>query len=317
MRELYPLVEPYAVHHLQAGGGHCLYVEECGNPVGIPVVFLHGGPGSGCKAYHRSFFNPAKYRAILFDQRGSGRSTPHGLLENNTTGHLLADLDLIRNYLNIQHWLLFGGSWGATLALLYAQGHPERVSGLVLRGSFLARQKDLDWYVKDGANRIYPERWAELMDVLHSQEVDDLSLAIHAVLNGSDELARRRIAKAWSVWGGQVALGEAYVQTESDAHVSGELLQQARLELHYAVNRYFLEEGQILRDCHLISAIPAIIIHGRRDLVCPLEAAFSLHRHLPQAQLRILPDAGHIIGGPDMIDAMVVAADEMAERLKE
>ena len=315
MTDLYPPIEPHAVHHLDVGGGHSLYVEECGNPQGIPVVFLHGGPGGGCKIYQRSFFNPQKYRAILFDQRGCGRSKPHGRLEDNTTAHLLADLESIRERLGVRQWLLFGGSWGATLALLYAQAHPQRVSGLVLRGSFLARQMDLDWYLKDGANRIYPECWAELLDALHGEDHGDLIGAVQRILHGDDELAQRRVARAWTIWGAQVALGDGYTPSEPEGHVSAAMLQQARIELHYGFHRYFIEENQVLRDCRLIPKMPVVLVHGRRDLVCPAESAFTLRKALPFAELRILPTAGHIASGAEMSSALVKAADDMAERL--
>ena len=315
MKELYPPIEPYAVHMLDVGGGHRVYVEECGNPAGIPVVFLHGGPGGGCKIYHRSFFDPARYRAILFDQRGCGRSTPHGLLENNTTRHLLADMEAIRERLGLGRWLLFGGSWGSALALLYAQTYPHRVSGIVSRGTFLARPMDLDWYLKDGVNRVYPERWAELLDAVHGAPGEDLVDAFQRILHGEDELAQRRAARAWSAWGGQVALGEAFVPADSEGHVPAHVLQQARIELHYGFHRYFIDENQILRDCRLIPKVPVILVHGRRDLVCPLESAFTLQKHLPFAELRVLPAAGHIASGTEMTSALVEAADELAERL--
>ncbi len=315
MKALYPPIEPRAVHIFDVEGGHRLYVEECGKPDGIAVVFLHGGPGSGCKAYHRSFFDPDKYRVILLDQRGAGRSRPAGDLEHNTTEHLLADLEFVRLRLGVERWLLFGGSWGATLALLYAQRYPARVSGLVLRGTFLARQEDLDWYVKDGARRIYPERWAELMEALHGAGDGDPVAAIHSLLLGEDEVAQRRIARAWSAWGGQVTLGDEFHPAEQGSHVSSTLLHQARIELHYAFHRYFIEENQILRDCPLLPEVPVILIHGRRDLVCPVESAYTLSKAIPDARLRVLPGAGHIAGTAEMIDALVSAADEMAARL--
>jgi len=311
MKELYPAIEPYADHVLDVDGGHRLYVEECGNPAGLPVMFLHGGPGSGCKSYHRCFFDPQKYRIILADQRGAGRSAPHGGLKNNTTHHLLSDLEFLRERLKIDRWVLFGGSWGAALALLYAQQHPERIAGMVLRGAFLARQRDLDWYARDGVNRIYPELWAELLDTIPKPEQGHLIQAIHRLLNGRDELAQRRVARAWSIWGGQVALGDEFSPAEVDEHVPQSMVQQARLELHYAVHRYFLEEDQILKDCDRVPDVPIILIHGRRDLVCPAESAYALHQRLPKAELRILPHAGHVASGTEMIDALMSAADEM------
>ena len=315
MKELYPPIEPYATHLLDVGGGHRVYVEECGNPAGLPVVFLHGGPGGGCKIYQRSFFDPEKYRAVLFDQRGCGRSKPAGRLEANTTRHLLADMELIRERLGLERWLLFGGSWGSALALLYAQRYPHRASGIVSRGTFLARQADLDWYLKDGANRIYPERWADLLEAVHGAAGADLVEVFHAILHGGDELAQRRAARAWSLWGGQVALGGEFSPADSEGHVPAHVLQQARLELHYGYNRYFIEENQILRDCRLIPKMPVILLHGRRDLVCPLESAFTLRAALPFAELRVLPEAGHVASHPLMSAALVEAADELAARL--
>lgn len=316
MNTLYPPLEPYAVHRLDVSGGHQLYVEECGNPAGIPVVFLHGGPGGGCKPYHRCFFNPQKYRAVLFDQRGCGRSLPLAELAHNTTGDLLDDLDAIREHLGIDRWLLFAGSWGVTLALLAAQRQPQSVSGMVLRGTFLARQKDMDWYLRDGVNRIYPESWAALLDAL-PDDCDHANLlnVFQHMLHGDDELAQRRAARAWAMWGGQVALGDAFNPAEAESHVPAHVLQQARLEVHYGINRYFLDENQILRDCHLIPNMPLLLLHGRRDLMCPLESAFSVRQALPFAELRVLANAGHIASDPDMCAALLNAADEMAERL--
>ncbi|MGZ8217463.1 prolyl aminopeptidase [Methylomagnum sp.] len=315
MNTLYPTIEPYATHHFKRDH-HKIYVEECGNPQGLPVVYLHGGPGAGCKLSHRCFFDPAKYRAILVDQRGAGRSTPHGDLSHNTTADLLRDLEYIRQHLKVERWLLFGGSWGASLALLYAQKHPAKVTGLVLRGSFLARRRDLDWFVGvDGVRRIYPEGWAQFLDSLAEAERADPIAAIHRRLVGNDELAQRRAARAWSLWGGQVVLGDGFDPSALHEHVSAEVLNQARIELHYAVNGYFIEENAILDGCAKLAKIPTLIIHGRRDLVCPAESAYLLHRHLPQAELRMLPKAGHIAGGEDMIDALIQAADDMARRL--
>jgi proline iminopeptidase len=315
MKKLYPDLEPYAIHHYKRDN-HQIYVEECGNPGGIPVLFLHGGPGSGCKPYHRCFFDTARYRIILLDQRGAGRSLPHGELSHNTTADLLRDLEYIRQQLKVDRWLLFGGSWGATLALLFAQKHPSRAAGLVLRGAFLGRRRDLEWFVReDGVPRIYPERWEQFLEGLPEAERDDPLAAIHKRLTGDDELARRRAAREWALWSGQVILGDEFDPGELNEHVSAQVVNQARIELHYAVNRYFLEENAILDGCARIARLPAIIIHGRRDLVCPAEAAYSLHRCLPNSELRILPHAGHIAAGDEMIDALVGAADDMAERL--
>lgn len=314
MRELYPEIEPYAAHALEVGDGHVLHVEESGNPDGIPVVFLHGGPGAGCKTYHRRFFDPLRYRAILFDQRGSGRSQPCGELKFNTTGDLLADLERIRHRLNVGEWLLFGGSWGSTLALLYAGKHPRRVAGLVLRGIFLARRRDLEWFTGDGVRRIYPESWRRLESLIPPGERRDPIPYINAVLNGVDELARWRMAREWLYWGGQVALGDAFDPLNAEELPPGGL-QQARIEAHYAVNGYFIEEDQIIRDAGKIAHLPAFIVQGRHDFTCPVEGADTLHRALPHSTLEVLPRGGHIAGTPDIIDALVRAADAMADRL--
>lgn len=315
MRTPYPAIEPFAVHRFQRGH-HLLYVEECGVRDGLPVVFLHGGPGSGCKVHHRSFFDPARYRIILIDQRGAGRSIPQGELRHNTTADLLHDLEWLRQRLGVDRWLLFGGSWGAALALLYAQQHPAKVSGLVLRGSFLARQSDLEWFIGDrGVSRIYPERWEHLMACFSQAERKNPLATLYQRLTGDDELARRRAAREWSLWGGQVALAEAFDPGESGEHVTSATVDQARIELHYAVNRYFIPENALLDRCAKLSGIPAILIHGRRDLVCPLESAWTLHRHLPGSELWVLPQSGHIAAGDEMVDALVRAADLMAERL--
>jgi proline iminopeptidase len=316
MKNLYPELEPYAVHQYQRDN-HQIYVEECGNPEGLPVLFLHGGPGSGCKPYHRCFFNPEAYRIVLLDQRGAGRSLPQGELAHNTTADLLRDLDYVRQHLDIDRWLLSGGSWGATLALLYAQKHPSKVAGLILRGAFLARRRDLDWFVgENGVRRIYPERWEQLLACLPEDERDDPLAALYRQLTGEDELARRRAAREWAQWSGQVVLGDEFDADALDEHVPAATVNQARIELHYAVNRHFLDENAVLNGCARLARVPAIIVHGRRDLVCPVEASYSLHRCLPNSELRILPRAGHIAGGDEMIHALVAAADDMAERLK-
>lgn len=314
MKTLYPPIEPYAVHEFDVGDGHLIHVEECGNPEGVPSVFLHGGPGSGCRGHHRSFFDPERYRAILVDQRGSGRSTPHGGLRSNTTLHLLSDLEFVRERLNIQRWLLFGGSWGAALALLYAQAYPDRVGGLVLRGSFLARKRDVDWFVRDGASRIYPEHWQRFIGHFSSDECANPVRALHRRINGADELEQRRMAREWWLWSTRVTLGDAFAPRDDEPLPPG-TLNQCRIELHYAAKRYFIREGQILENCPKIAHLPVIIVHGRRDWVCPAESAWLLHRALPLSELRILPNSGHIANGDEMIDALVNAGDDMLKRL--
>lgn len=315
MPPLYPDLEPFKTHLLKRDG-HSIYFEECGHPDGLPALFLHGGPGGGCKPHHRRFFNPALYRIVLVDQRGAGRSTPQGELRHNTTAQLLEDLEAIRKRLEIESWLLFAGSWGVTLALLYAAAQPQRVAGMILRGSFLARPSDLDWFISpQGVRQIYPDAWDRLLHCLPEPDRAEPLAALYRQLTGTDELAQRRAARAWEQWGGQVALGEAFDLAMADEPVSRAAVNQARIELHYAVNHYFIRDNAILESCDRFAQVPTWIVHGRRDLVCPTEAAYRLHRHLPHSTLRILPGAGHLAAGEDMVAALVEATDSMAVTL--
>ncbi len=310
MKTLHPAIEPYANHWLEADG-HRIYFEECGNPDGLPAVFLHGGPGSGCRPEHRRFFDPERYRIVLLDQRGCGRSEPQGELRHNDTGKLLEDIEAIRVRLGINRWVLYGGSWGATLALLYAQRHPERVLGLILRGVFLARRYDLDWFVRDGVRRVYPDHWHELITSLPVSGWNDMIQGMYKAVIGGNEALQRRVVRAWTRWSDAVTLGGDFRPDrlpDPDA-----VLPKVRIELHYAAHHYFLKDNQILEDCRKIRSIPCTIVHGRWDLVCPLEAAFTLRRHLPGARLRVLERSGHVARGEEMIDALVDATDRMAE----
>lgn len=314
MKTLYPALSPYHSFFLATDSQHSVYVEESGNPQGVPVIFLHGGPCSGTKPDHRRFFNPEHYRIILFDQRGCGLSLPFGELEHNTTHDLLDDMERIRKHLAIDRWLVFGGSWGAALALLYGQRHPNQVLGLVIRAVFLVRQQDLAWFAKDGANRLFPEQWQQLLDSVHCQPEDDVIARLCAAIWGPDEIAQRRAAKAWMDWGGQVTLGQQFQNTMLIDHVSDKMVKQVGMELHYAKHHYFLENNQILANCHKLADIPTVIIHGRQDWVCPIEAGFQLHRALPDARYIVLDHAGHIAQGEDMIDALVTATDFFASQ---
>jgi len=314
MKPLFPPLEPYATYQLKVDSVHSLYVEECGNRMGLPVVFLHGGPASGCRPDHRRFFDPEKYRIVLFDQRGAGRSTPRGEICVNTTQDLVEDMESIRRQLDIDRWLLFGGSWGAALALLYASRYLDRVCGLVLRGSFLARPQDLDWFLGHGANRVYPEQWQRLLQCVTEEERQDLLGALHRRIDGNDELARRRVAREWDAWGRRVSLGSDFSSPETEASAS-DLVGKVRVEMHYAVNSYFLRENQLLEDCLNICGIPIILLHGRYDLVCPVEAGYTLNRALPESRLEVLPNAGHIARGEEMVDALVRATGEMLGRV--
>lgn len=315
MKVLYPEIIPYHTFFLETASQHKVYVEQSGNANGIPVLFLHGGPCSGTKPDHRRFFNPDAYRIILFDQRGCGQSLPFGELQHNTTQDLLNDMEQIRQQLGIAQWLLFGGSWGATLALLYAQKFPEQVCAMIIRGVFLARQKDLDWFVKCGAERIYPEVWQRLTTCISIWDPDQLIANLYAALEQGNGQVQERVCSAWQAWGAQVALAQAYNPDVETEPFTEKMLKQVRMELHYALHRYFMAENQILKQCDAIQSIPTRIIHGRNDLVCPMEAAMSLHQALPNAEYLVLPNAGHIAQGDEMIDALVSASDKMATLL--
>lgn len=311
MKTLFPKIEPFNSFFLKTDSVHSVYVEQCGNPSGMPVVFLHGGPCSGCKPDHRRFFDPNYYHIILLDQRGCGRSLPFGELENNTLPNLIADLEQIRQQLKFEKWTLFGGSWGATLALAYTQKHVEHVQTIILRGSFLARQQDMNWFLgHNGVALIYPDVWQELYESIPiAYRTENLFLDLCTVLWGKNELAIRRITKAWQAWGGQVALGNLYQYT--DYHVTDHDIKQVKMEIHYAKNAYFLTENELLENADKIRHLPITIIHGRNDLVCPMEAAWKLHGVLKQANLIILPNSGHIAQGDEMIDALVNATENL------
>ena len=315
MSDLYPEIEPFNNFHLAVGGGHRLYVEEVGRRRGIPAVFLHGGPGAGCEPYHRRFFDPERYHLVLFDQRGAGRSTPHADLTDNTTWHLVEDLERLRRHFGFEQWLLFGGSWGSTLALAYAQTHPERVSALVLRGIFLCRPREIQWFYQEGASRIFPDYWADFLAPVPPARRDDLVGAYHQLLTGSDELRRMAAAKAWSVWEGRTAT--LHHDPEVEAHFAQPhvALAMARIECHYFVNDAFLEPDQLLRDAGRLAGIPGVIVHGRYDMICPLENAWQLHRAWPGSELQIIPDAGHSAAEPGTRAALVAATDRFAREL--
>ena len=317
MRPLYPPIQPYNSFSLPVSDLHTLHVEECGNAAGIPVVFLHGGPGAGCTENHRRYFDPQRYRIVLFDQRGCGRSTPHASLEQNTTQDLVADIERIREHLRIDKWLVFGGSWGSTLGLAYAETHPERVSGLVLRGIYLCRPRDIHWFYQDGASAIFPDYWRDYLAPIPEAERDDLLHAFHRLLTGEDELRRMAAAKAWSLWEGRTATllpDSATTDFFGDPHVA---LSLARIENHYFVNHAFLEPDQLCRDAGRLADIPGIIVHGRYDMVCPIEQAFALTEAWPEARLTIIPDAGHAASEPGIVDALVRATDQFADFLEE
>lgn len=311
---LYPDIEPYRSFRLAVDAPHELFVEESGNPQGMPVLFLHGGPGGGCSPLHRRFFDPDKYRIILFDQRGCGRSTPHAELTGNDTWALVADIECIRKKLHIERWLIFGGSWGSTLALAWAQKFPQQIIGLILRGIFLCRPRDLLWFYQSGADRVFPEAWADFLAPIPENERGDLMRAYHRRLTGNDAAERERCAIAWSVWEARCATlreDRELVQHYLDPQTA---LAFACIENHYFINNAFLAPDQLLRDAHRLANIPGVIVHGRYDLVCPVEQAVALHQAWPQSRLVIVPDAGHAVSEPGITAALVAATDDFAAR---
>lgn len=315
MHTLYPEIKPYARHELSVGDGHVLYVDESGSPDGLPVVFIHGGPGAGCDSSSRRFFDPALYRIVTFDQRGCGRSTPHASLEHNTTAHLIADMQKIREHLKIEQWVLFGGSWGSTLALAYAQTHPERVLGLLLRGIFLCRPQDFSWFYQEGASRLFPDYWQDYLAPIPQAERGDLMAAYYKRLTGADQIAQMHAAKAWSIWEGRTATLRPNTQVVERFAEPHRALSIARIECHYFVNNAFLEPDQLVRDMPKIAHLPGVIVHGRYDVICPLDNAWAVHQAWPNSELHVIRDAGHAAAEPGIVDALVRAADNMAREL--
>ncbi|MDA1298774.1 MAG: prolyl aminopeptidase [Proteobacteria bacterium] len=316
MLPLYPEIKPYQRHRLAVDDIHDLYIDESGTPDGIPVVFLHAGPGSGCEFDSRCFFNPEKYRIILFDQRGAGRSTPHGELRNNKTDDLISDLEKIREFLGVDQWLLFGGGWGATLALVYAETYPEQVLGLVLRGGFLGRRRDIDWMYQEGASRFYPDHWEDFMAPIAVNKRDDFLTAYHEIMSAENELARMSAAKSWSAWEAHCSTlhpNQRLIRHLSENHRA---LARCRVGTHYLLHECFLERNQIIANAGRLRDIPGIIVHGRFDIVCPLDQAHRLHEAWPSSQLFIVREAGHSATEPALIDALIRATRDMVMRFE-
>ncbi|NOD31962.1 prolyl aminopeptidase [Ruegeria atlantica] len=309
---LYPPIDPFDQRMVDMGDGHRIYVEQCGNPDGIPVVILHGGPGGGCSPAMRRYFDPQAYRVILFDQRGCGRSRPTASVEDNTTWHLVADIERLRKLFEIEEWIAFGGSWGATLALIYAQTHPDRVSRLVLRGVFLATQVELDWFYGGGAGRFWPEQWQKFTSLLPEVELDDTIAAYNKRLFSGDRATEILYARAWSHWENALAS----IHTNGSVGESpGEYARTfARLENHYFSNKAFLEtDGQILDQMDRIAHIPGHIVQGRYDMICPPQAAWSLAERWPNAELKMVRQAGHALSEPGISAELVRIMDRVAE----
>ncbi len=314
MHTLYPAIKPYLSHELPVGKPHVLYVEETGNPDGLPVIVLHPGPGAGGDTHLRRFFDPQRYRIIIFDQRGCGRSTPHTELQHNRTQDLLDDIDAVRAYLKLDAFVLFGGGWGSLLALLYAQLYPQQVTALMLHQIYLGRKQDIDWFYKNGANHIYPDYWQEFIAAIPPEERDDIPLYYSKCLQGTNELARMAAAKNWAAWQAHCSSLQPHVNVidqYSDLHFA---LGLATLESYYVNHHYFIEDNQILDNTHKIRHIPSYLVHGRYDMVCPLAGAWSLHQALPASNLRIVRDAGHSDREAGIIDALIEASIEISRQ---
>ncbi len=317
MRTLYSELEPFSKDVLELKNGHSIYFEQSGNKTGLPVIFLHGGPGTGCNEDHRRYFNPDKYRIIIFDQRGCNRSKPNGCVDNNSTQDILDDIESIRNKLNIEKLILFGGSWGATLALLYAEQYPQHVSGIILRGTFLARQCDFEWFAHDGVSRIFPDYWQEYLANFAENEMNERLQALHRRVFSDNKEIQLEAARAWALWAGRVVthslnLKEEYALEENSDE---KLINEVRIEMHYAKSRYFIKENQILGNISKIPDVPVTIIHGRKDLTCLPESSWSVHQSLPGSNYVVVTDAGHLASEPAMVDALITATDQMADSI--
>lgn len=311
-RTFYPPIDPYDSGMLDVGDGHRIYYERCGTPGAKPVVFLHGGPGGGCSPQHRQLFDPTRYDIMLFDQRGCGRSTPHASLEANTTWHLVADIEKLRMMAGVDRWQVFGGSWGSTLSLTYAQTHPDHVSELVLRGIYLLSDAEMHWYYQHGVSEMFPERWEALRALIPEQERGDILTAYYRRLTGSDEKEQLAAAKAWSGWEGATITLLPNPDLVGDFSADRFAIAFARIETHYFVNKGWLEDGQLLRDAHRLAGIPTVIVHGRYDMPCPASSAYALHKAIPGSQLHIIEGAGHAFDEPGILDRLIRETDAFA-----
>lgn len=314
-RGLYPEITPYRSGRLRVSDLHEIYYEECGNPAGKPALVLHGGPGGGIAPFLRQGHDPAKYRIILFDQRGCGQSTPHASLVDNTTWHLVADIEVLRQHLGVKRWQVVGGSWGSTLALSYALRHPDRVSELVLRGIFTIRKSEIDWFYQTGADQIFPDAWEDYLSVIPAEERGDLVAAYYRRLTGPDDAERQKAARAWSLWEGVTLSLLPNPLREKAFAADHYAAAMAAIECHYFVNGAFFDhDGWIIANAGRLREIPAVLIQGRYDVCTPARTAWDLHRAWPEAQLVMVPDAGHTGTEPGIADAMVRATDGFASR---
>jgi proline iminopeptidase len=315
LRTLYPPIEPYESGMLDVGDGHVVYYERSGTRGAKPAVFLHGGPGGGISPNHRRLFDPALYDVILFDQRGCGRSTPHASLEANTTWHLVADMERLRTLMGVERWLVFGGSWGSTLALAYAETHPKRVSELVLRGIFTVSKAELDWYYQFGASEVFPDKWATFQAPIPEAERGDMRAAYRERLTGDNPVVQIEAAKAWSLWEGETLTllpDPAIASGFENPHFA---LAFARIENHYFVHGGWLEEGQLIRDAARLQHIPGTIVQGRYDMVCPVRTAYALHKAWRQADFRLIEGAGHAWSEPQILDELIRATERYGRKV--
>ncbi|WP_071516302.1 prolyl aminopeptidase [Geitlerinema sp. PCC 9228] len=313
MRDFYPPIEPYNTGWLQVSDLHEIYYEESGNPDGKPVVFLHGGPGGGSIPLYRQFFDPQRWRIVIFDQRGCGKSTPHAELRENTTWDLVGDIEVLRKHLAIEQWVVFGGSWGSTLALAYSQSYRDRCLGLILRGIFMLRHKEIQWFYQQGASYIFPDAWEAFLEPIPASEQDDLMAAYYRRLTSNDAEVRREAASAWSVW--EASTSKLYPDVELKEKFSNPDFAEAfaRLECHYFVHHGFFDpEDQLLQNIDKIRTIPAAIVQGRYDLVTPMMTAWELHCAWPEAEFVVIPDAGHSAMEPGIREALLNATDRFA-----
>ena len=312
LRSLYPAIEPYASGHLDVGDGHAVYWERSGTPGAKPAVFLHGGPGGGFAPAHRSLFDPELYDVLLFDQRGCGRSTPRASLDANTTWHLVADIEKLRAMVGVETWQVFGGSWGSTLALAYAETHPERVSELIVRGVYTLTRPELDWFYQFGVSEMFPDKWERFVAPIPQDERHAMMAAYYRRLTSDDRAVRIEAAKAWSTWeGGVITL---LPDAELDSHFAEDDFAEAfsRIECHYFVNGGWLEDNQLIRDAGRLAEIPGVIVHGRYDMPCPAKYAWALHKAWPQAEFHLIEGAGHAYSEPGILDRLIRATDRFA-----
>lgn len=312
LRSLYPEIEPFETGYLDTGDGHQVYWERSGTRGAKPAVFLHGGPGGGCSPKHRQLFDPALYDVILFDQRGCGRSTPFASLDNNTTWHLVADIERLREMMGVETWQVFGGSWGSTLALAYAETHPEHVSELVLRGIYLLTKAEMDWYYQFGVSEMFPEKYEAFIAPIPEAERGDMITAYRKRLVGEDREEQLRCAKAWSIWEGETITLLPEPATSDTFHEADFALAFARIENHYFTHAGWFEDGQLLRDAHKLKDIPGMIVHGRYDMPCPMRQAWTLHQAWPKSDFHVIEGAGHAYSEPGILDRLIRATDMYA-----